>query len=75
MEKVNAKEISLLLKSQIEAYSKELETREVVRVITPGTVLDENMLDESKNNFLCSVFFVSAGSCGLTYLCNHNVPL
>ena len=36
MGKVNAKEISLLLKSQIEAYSKELETSEVGRVISVG---------------------------------------
>ncbi|MDR2074020.1 MAG: DNA mismatch repair protein MutS [Oscillospiraceae bacterium] len=31
--------------------------REVTRVITPGTVLEDSMLDESKENFLCSCFF------------------
>lgn len=37
--------------------SKNLFKRDVTRVITPGTVLDGNMLDESKNNFLCVLFF------------------
>ena len=48
---------------QEEANGRTLVRREVSKVITPGTVLDENMLDESKNNFLCSVFFLkmSAG--------------
>lgn len=31
---------------------KGLVERDVVRVITPGTVIEENMLDEHKNNFL-----------------------
>lgn len=30
--------------------------RDVVRVVTPGTVIENSMLDESKNNFICSVF-------------------
>lgn len=29
--------------------------REVVRIITPGTVTDNNLLDEKKNNYLCAV--------------------
>ncbi|WP_300683045.1 DNA mismatch repair protein MutS [Acutalibacter sp. 1XD8-36] len=34
---------------------KSLVKREVVRVITPGTVLEGSMLDESRNNYICSV--------------------
>ncbi len=30
--------------------------REVTRVITPGTVLESNMLDEGSNNYICSIF-------------------
>jgi DNA mismatch repair protein MutS len=30
--------------------------RDVIRVITPGTVTDEEMLDISKNNFLAGVY-------------------
>lgn len=35
---------------------KGLMERNVVRVITPGTVYENNLLDESKNNFICSIF-------------------
>ncbi len=37
------------------ATSKGLVEREVVRVITPGTVSDGGMLPEDRNNFLCSI--------------------
>ena len=45
--------------------AKKLVNREVVRVITPGTVIESSMLDESKNNYLAAVFFgkESAGVC------------
>ncbi len=40
--------------------------REVTRVITPGTVLESNMLDEGTNNYICSAY--SQGpSCGLAF--------
>lgn len=32
--------------------------REVVRVVTPGTIIDGSMLDEAKNNYICSVYVV-----------------
>ena len=51
---------------QEEANGRTLVRREVSKVITPGTVLDENMLDESKNNFLCSVFFLKM-SAGISF--------
>lgn len=35
--------------------AKGLVKREIVRVITPGTVLEGSMLDESRNNYICSV--------------------
>ena len=37
------------------ATAKGLVKRQVVRVITPGTVLEEKMLDEETNNYLCTV--------------------
>ena len=37
------------------AQAKGVVKREVVRVITPGTVMEENMLDESQNNYICSI--------------------
>ena len=30
--------------------------RDVIRVVSPGTVLDANVLDEKKNNYLCCVY-------------------
>ncbi len=57
--------------------SKGLVEREVIRVITPGTVLDPNSLDESRNNYLmcivcmqnifgCAVADVTTGDCYVT---------
>ncbi len=37
------------------ATAKGLVEREVVRIITPGTVTAETMLDEGKNNFICAI--------------------
>ena len=45
--------------------AKGLVDRGVVRVVTAGTVTDENMLDEKKNNYLC--ILVKSGDCGLAF--------
>lgn len=37
------------------AQAKGVVKREVVRVITPGTIMEECMLDESQNNYICSI--------------------
>jgi DNA mismatch repair protein MutS len=31
--------------------------REVIRVVTPGTLIETNMLDETANNFICALYF------------------
>ncbi len=36
--------------------AKGLVDRGVIRVVTPGTLTDENMLDEKKNNYLCILY-------------------
>ena len=36
--------------------TKGMVKRDVVRIITPGTVIESNMLDEKKNNYIMSVF-------------------
>ncbi len=41
--------------------AKGIVKRDVVKIITPGTVTDSNMLDSSKNNFLCSI--VASDNC------------
>lgn len=37
------------------AVAKGLVSREVIRVITPGTLMETNMLEEDVNNFLCCI--------------------
>ena len=38
------------------AKAKGLVKRNIIRVITPGTVMESSMLDESKNNYICCMF-------------------
>ncbi len=38
------------------AQAKGLVRREVVRVITPGTLIESNLLSEQKNNYLCALY-------------------
>ncbi len=41
---------------------KGLVKRDVIRVITPGTVLENSMLDETKNNYICSLCYEGDGA-------------
>lgn len=43
------------------ATAKGLVKREVVRVITPGTIIENDLLDESKNNYLASAVSFGEG--------------
>ncbi len=36
--------------------AKGLVRREIIRVVTPGTVMEASMLNDSANNFICAVF-------------------
>lgn len=38
------------------SLAKGIVKREVIRVITPGTVIEGSMLDESRNNYICSIY-------------------
>ena len=38
------------------ALAKGIVKRDIIRVVTPGTVMESSMLDESRNNYICSVF-------------------
>lgn len=42
-------------------YTKSLVKRDVIRVITPGTVLDDKSLDEGKNNYIMCICFDNEG--------------
>ena len=39
------------------ATAKGIVKRDVVRIITPGTVIEDSMLKEDRNNYLASIFF------------------
>ncbi len=44
------------------ALAKGLVDRDIIRIVTPGTAMDDVMLDESRNNFICAVYRDSAGA-------------
>lgn len=48
------------------AFAKGIVSREVIRVITPGTIAEGNMLEEGKNNYICSVY-VEKKSFGISF--------
>jgi len=59
------------------ALAKGLVERDIIRIVTPGTMIDSSMLDEKENNFLlcahasgdeCGIAFVdiSTGQCSVT---------
>lgn len=46
---------------------KKLVLRDVIRTITPGTILDDALLDEKKNNYLACVVASKEGELALAY--------
>ena len=66
------------------ALAKGLVKREVIRVITPGTLIESDLLSDKKNNYLCSVYMgefecgvsfadVSTGQIFATSFCGDNI--
>ena len=49
--------IAICEQTENPAEARGLVKREVVRVITPGTIIEGSMLDESKNNYICSIYY------------------
>ncbi len=52
-----AKGYKVVICEQMEdpATAKGIVRRDIVRVVTPGTVIDNTQLDDSKNNYICSL--------------------
>lgn len=48
------------------ATAKGLVKRDVIRVVTPGTVIESNLLNEKKNNYLASLY-IADGCCGVCF--------
>ena len=61
VEKLISKGYKVAICEQMEdpALAKGLVKRGITRIITPGTVIESNMLDERANNFLLSICFAS----------------
>ncbi len=57
--------VAICEQTQNPAEAKGLVKRDVIRVITPGTVVESGMLDESKNNYIASLYSdgTDAGVC------------
>jgi len=57
--------VAICEQTESPALAKGLVKREIVRIITPGTVIEGSMLDESKNNFICGLYVKgkTAGIC------------
>lgn len=62
--------------------AKGIVKRDIVRVVTPGTVVESSMLDESRNNYICSLVYrpgavgIAMGdvSTGQLYAAQLNLP-
>ena len=52
------------------AAAKGLVERDIIRIVTPGTVRETAMLEEEKNNYICAIYLDSASAaaafCDLT---------
>lgn len=59
---------SVVICEQLEdpATAKGIVKRDVVRIITPGTLTDSSMIDSSENNWLASVY-LEAGACAICF--------
>jgi len=57
--KLIAKGYKVAICEQVEdpALAKGLVKRDIVRIVTPGTVTESDMLSDSKNNYIASVYF------------------
>jgi len=61
----NGHKVAVCEQTEDPALAKGLVTRDVIRVLTPGTVIESIMLEEGRNNFLACVYYndEKAGIC------------
>jgi len=67
IQKLIEKGFKIAIVEQVTEAGKGLVKREVVRLITPGTVFEEGILDAKSNNFIASVMLTEKGYV-LTYI-------
>lgn len=86
MARLIAKGYKVAICEQVEdpATAKGLVKRDIIRVVTPGTVIESSMLQDDKNNYICSVYLkgkkagicfadVSTGACYATELSGEKI--
>ncbi|MDL2232317.1 DNA mismatch repair protein MutS [Ruminococcaceae bacterium OttesenSCG-928-L11] len=49
------------------AVAKGVVSREVIRVVTPGTLMENNLLEEDANNYLCAICLEPEVGCGMVF--------
>ncbi|MBQ2135502.1 MAG: DNA mismatch repair protein MutS, partial [Clostridia bacterium] len=48
------------------AETKGIVVRDVIRVVTPGTITESGMLEDGENNYICSIFYdETEKTCGI----------
>lgn len=63
----NGYNVAVCEQAEDPSEAKGIVNREVVRVITPGTIMDTMALDDQKNNYLCS-FYKDENGIGLSFV-------
>jgi DNA mismatch repair protein MutS len=53
--------VAICEQTEAPAQAKGIVRREIVRVVTPGTVTDSGMLSEEANNYICSLYLDGSG--------------
>ncbi len=62
----NGHKVAICEQTEDPAKAKGLVRREIIRVVSPGTVIDDDMLSEASNNYIASLF-VGDGGYGLCF--------
>ncbi len=63
----NGYTVAICEQTEDPSTAKGIVKRDVVRVITPGTIMDSAALDESKNNYLAAVYIEGQGA-GISFV-------
>lgn len=63
----NGKKVAVCEQVENPAETKGIVRRDVVRIVTPGTILDSSALDDTKNNYLCSIY-IDEGGVGISFV-------
>ncbi len=63
----NGKKVAICEQVENPAETKGIVRRDVVRIVTPGTILDSSALDDKKNNYLCSLY-ADDGGVGISFV-------